>query len=275
MTGRRAAIGLSLLSALVFCAFAAPNAMALKGTTAFTCEPATEGAGFSDEHCQTAVGSGAKFKHKEIAVGTVTQVTAGNTETGSKLIYPKLKSTVGGLATELEAGGFTSCINKTSFTNKENGAKQMEAAGENCGEFYNVVVNKPAKCAVAGGTVKLNEKGEGKTVVKTVEAKEEMYVEFLPPVASKIYAEFEFVNKGAEECALKGTKVEVTGTAQANNTTEEGKLDGPTLKFTTAQTGKTLKLGAQKAEFEGTFTNRMLPTIGQAENPIVLTTTAT
>jgi hypothetical protein len=30
MTGRRAVIGLSLLSALVFCAFAAPNAMALK-----------------------------------------------------------------------------------------------------------------------------------------------------------------------------------------------------------------------------------------------------
>jgi hypothetical protein len=277
MRGRRAVVGLCLLCAVACGALAvAPNAMALKGTTAFTCRPETKPTettkGFEDEHCTKAVtGTKAIWVHEEIKPGTNTQVISSNTETQGKLVYPKLKSLIGGVEFELEAGGFQSCINKTSVENKENGAKQMEAAGEGCGEFYNVIVKKPAKCTVKNGTVSLPEKGEGKTVVKEVEGKSEMYGEALPPVATKVFAEFTF--EGAE-CALKGTTVKVTGTARANVTTEEGKLDGPTVRLTTAETGKTLKVGAQKAEAEGTATVRMLPTIGQEENPIVVTTTA-
>jgi hypothetical protein len=268
MTVPRAVAILSALSALVLCAFAAPNAMALKGTTVFTCEPAKEGAGFEDEHCQKAVGAGAKFKHKEVAPGTETKILLGNTETGNKLIFPKLKSSIAGVEFELEAGGFISGIPITAFTNKENGAKQMEASGKYGGVFYNVVVNKPAKCSVKEGFFTLAE-GEGKTVVKeNAEKKEEMYVEFKP--VGEVLSE---VTLEGAECALKGMVVKVTGSLQANNSTEE-KLDGPTLKFTTAQTGKTLKVGAAEAKFEATFTNRMLPTIGQEENPITLTTTA-
>jgi hypothetical protein len=51
MYGRRAVVGLSLLCALVFCAFAAPSAQALKGTTITTCKQVGSGATFQDEHC--------------------------------------------------------------------------------------------------------------------------------------------------------------------------------------------------------------------------------
>jgi hypothetical protein len=258
----RALVGLSLLCALVISAFAASSATAWKGTTAFVCESVKEGAGFEDEHCQKEVGSKAKFKHEELKPGTNTQLTVGNTETAGKLVSPKLAFTIAGVKTEIEAEGFTSCKNKTSAENKEVEGG-MEVAGETCGEFTGVVVTKPAKCTVKGKTVFLKEKGKAKTVVKEEGGKQEMFVEFTPP---EVFAEITF--EGAE-CALKGMTLKVTGSAQANNTTEEGKLDGPTIKFTTAQTEKTLKVGAGAAKFEATFTARMLE-----GSPIGLTTTA-
>jgi hypothetical protein len=271
MTRDRAVIGLTLLSALVFCAFAAPNAVALKGTTAFTCAPGNKGLnGFEDEHCTKSFGPNPAWEHVEIKPNIPTLLTTGNTQTSGELAFPKLKSTLGGVEFELEAGGFTSTPNKTSAENKENGVKQMEAVFPYMGQYIGVVVNKPKNCTVKNGEVALLE-GSGKTVVKEIESKQEMYVEFVPNEKG-VFSEFTF--EGAE-CALKGTTAKVTGSAQANNTTEEGKVDGPTLRFTTTQTEKTLKVGAVAAKFEGTFTARMLPTIGQRENPIVLTTTAT
>lgn len=270
---RRRAVGLSLPCALLVCALTASSAHALTGTTAFACKAeasATEySEGFSDEHCtEAANGTEVKFVHEEIKPETQTQLAVKNVESN-----PKLKVTIAGIETELEAGGFTSCANKTPIENKENASKQMEVAGESCGEYSSVVVNKPAKCSVKGGVVKLLEKGSAKTIVKEPASEEfEMYVEFKPP--TEVFAEFTF--EGAE-CALKGTTVKVTGTAQANVSTENGcvLIDGPTLKFTTSQTEKTLKVGGVSAKFEGTFTPRMLASKEkEEESPVALTTTS-
>jgi hypothetical protein len=83
MTGRRAILGLSLFCALLFGAIAAQGASAA-GNTFFTCAPTTEGAGFSDAHCDSPVSTGAKFKHVEIAAGTSTFIHATNKQTANE-----------------------------------------------------------------------------------------------------------------------------------------------------------------------------------------------
>jgi hypothetical protein len=52
---------------------------------------------------------------------------------------------------------FKSCTNKAFLENKENGIKQMEAAGETCGEFTSAEVTKPAGCSIKGGAIGGNE----------------------------------------------------------------------------------------------------------------------
>jgi hypothetical protein len=69
MSGRKAIVGLSLLCALVFCAFGAATASAAGGSTAFTCVKGAASADFEDEHCDKGkVGGG--FGHVEIAPGS-------------------------------------------------------------------------------------------------------------------------------------------------------------------------------------------------------------
>jgi hypothetical protein len=266
MIERKIIVSVSLLCALVLCAVAAPSAVALKGTTAFGCVKVKAGAEFEDEHCtKKAAAGGEGWIHQAINPGQ-TLLTASNNKTGAEVIFPGLSGTIGGKEFLIQAKAFKTCANKAFVENKENGAKQMEAAGETCGEFTSVEVEKPAGCTVKGGTIKLNEKTKGKTVVVEVAKKQEMYVELTPPTGSP-FATFTFEGAG---CELNGTVAEVTGTAKANIATEEGALSGPTLRF---QNVKTLKVGGNVAQFDGTFTVRMQP--GEEENPVVLTTTAT
>lgn len=268
MTGRRAIIGLSLLSALVVCAFTAPSAVAINGTAAFKCiHTIPSGEEFSDEHCKSAQTGQSGFTEMGVTPNTETKITTTNSSTEGKVVKPKLKGSLSGVAFELEASSFMSCENKTSIENKVNGGGQREATGIFCGEFSSVVVNKPAKCEIEKGVVKLLENGTGKTVVKLNASEEqEMYVELSPP-GGKSFSEFTFLGG---ECILKGMKVSVTGTATANFSTVLSQNDGATLTFTTSQTGKTLKAGSGNAEFEGTFTSRG---VGAEEPPIALTTT--
>jgi hypothetical protein len=276
MTGRRAAIGLSVLCALALSAFAAPSAMALKGTTAFTCQPELKPTettkGFEDEHCTKALtGTKVKFVHSEIAPNTKTLVTVTNNETGEKESKPKFLSTIAGVNFELEGTGFMSCVEKTTIENKVNAAKQMEASGSGCGSFTGVQVIKPGKCALAKEETILGEGSLAKTVVKEPKAGvSEMYGEAVPP-ESGIFAEFSFA--GAE-CPLKGTVVKITGTARSNVTTNEAQLDGATVKTTTAETEKTLKVGGNVAKTEFVATVRMAPVEKLPENPLVVTTTS-
>ena len=268
MSVLRATIGLLLLSALVLCAFAAPNAMATpNGTWAFRCiHTNPSGEEFSDEHCKSAQTGQSGFTEMVITAETKTEITTTNSSTEGKVVNPKLKGVVAGVAFELEASSFMSCESKTTVENVWNGSGQPEATGAFCGEFTGVVVNKPAKCEIEKSAVKLLENGTGRTVVKSEPP--EMYVELNPPTG-KPFSEFTFVGG---ECPLKNIKVPVTGSSViANLSTTLSQNDRATLTFTTLQTGKTLKAGSNKAEFEGTFTSRG---VSAEEPPITLTTTS-
>jgi hypothetical protein len=220
-----------------------------------------EGAQFEDEHCAKTKVGGAGFKHEEIAPNTKTKLTVSNTETGSKLSFPKFKATIAGTEFELEAGGTHSSNN--SFMENKEVEKQMVISGEGGGEFINVVVNKPAKCTVKN--IILNEKSTGTSVVNATE----MYGEVKAP-AGGAFATFPL--EGAE-CALKGVTIEVTGSAKFNISKEEGHLDGATVRYTTAGTEGTLKVGAVAAKYEATTTARMQPEVGKEERPVTATTT--
>jgi len=263
MNGRRATVALSLLCMLLFCAFAAPNAVAvMKGTTAYECKAVAVGAEFEDEHCGKGQAGGKGWKYEKLAAGQ-TQLKVSNNKTGAEVSFPALTGTIEKKAFVIQAAAFSTCTNKAFLENKET-SKIMEAAGETCGEFTGVEVLEPVGCLIKGETIKLNEKTKGKTVVKENAKKEqEMLIEFTPPVG-KPFASFTF--EGGL-CALLGVTAEVTGSLQANVSTNEGLLNGPTLIFNKA---KTLKVGGNEAVFDGTFTARMQP--GAEEPPVVLKT---
>jgi hypothetical protein len=267
MIDRRSTIALSLFCTLLFCAFAAPNAVAVvKGTTAYECKAVAVGAEFEDEHCGLAKAGGKGWKYEKLVAGP-TQLKVSNNKTGAEVSFPALSGTINKKAFVIQAAAFSTCTNKAFLENKENASKQMEAAGETCGEFTGVEVLEPVGCLIKGETIKLNEKTKGMTVVKeNAEKKQEMLIEFTPPVG-KPFASFTF--EGGL-CALLGVTAEVTGSLQANVSTNEGVLNGPTLIF---KAGKTLKVGGNEAVFDGTFTARMQP--GAEEPPVVLKTEPT
>jgi len=279
MTRRRASIGVVLLAAVALHAATASSAMAVvKSTTAVTCletKPSGTTKGFKDEHCTEAVtGTEAKWIHKLIDIEKTTSLKVTNNETMSKTVTARLKSKLEGKAFEIEAGGFQSCNNekeKTQITNWPEDEKlglPPEASGPYCGEYTSVLVKEPAKCEVAKKTVILTPGAFGTRVDAPGGGEEEMWVTF--GAGEKPLATFEFT--GAE-CALDKKVVEVKGFPRANVQTEsETKLLGATLKFTTKETGTQLKVGTEKAEFEGTFTPRMTPEVGVPESPVALTT---
>lgn len=245
MTGHRVTAGLSLLCALVFCAFAAPSAQAVpSGTAYFECGSGLGALDFSDSHCKTKVAPGTgTFGHKLIAAGS-TEVELTNTEGAV------FKGTVGGVAAELTATTFTS--EATTVENTTVG-EAMTGKGVGSGKYTGVVVVKPEKCSVTGGEIK-----QLSTTSTTEQSGAEMWVQFAPKAPGTTFAEFEM--SGAE-CALKGQKLKVTGTAK-------GLPEGATLKFTTASTSG-LKLAGNVASLTTTLTTRMKA----AGNPVALTTT--
>ncbi len=270
MIGRRAIVGLSLLTALVVCAFAAPNAMGLQGTTAYTCLPVEQAAAFADEHCTKDAEGGKGWIHQEIA-NVATQLSVTNNETLAKTIPSKLKATVGGMKFEAEASTFTSCEGKkTTVLNSVVGEK-MHVGGTYCGEFTGVVVKEPLKCEVSKKTIKLNEGGIWFDWVleNPITKKEEMWLEF-EPAAGEPFATFEIIGG---ECPLKNKNVKVEGAAATDGLLPASPLPGATLKFTTKRTAVTLEVEGKPAEFEGAFTPRMLLEGEKATNPITVTTT--
>lgn len=99
MTVRKVTIDLSLLSALVLCAFAAPNAMAINGTAAFKCiHTIPSGEEFSDEHCKSPQTGQSGFTEMGLPANTETKITTTNSSTEGKVVNPKLKGSVAGVA---------------------------------------------------------------------------------------------------------------------------------------------------------------------------------
>jgi hypothetical protein len=276
MTGRRVVIGLSLVCMLVASAAAAPNAVALRGTTAYTCRPEPKPTeftlGFEDEHCDKAIlGTKAKWVHEEIKPETTTQVTATNNETEGKNSVPGLRFTTGGVVVEILASTFSTCKEKTTLKNSLFAEKQMISSGEFCGEFSGLLVTSPEGCKVEGGAIQLTAGASWSSLVLEVEKQEEMSVTFTQP-AGKPFATFKL-----EKCPvelLNKIQFAVEGKAvQANVSTNVNSFIGATIKFETKKTVKALTVNKAPAEFSGVFTPRMVPEFGGESNPIALETT--
>jgi hypothetical protein len=262
MIGRKSAVGLSLLCALAFCAFAASSAQAVKGTTVFGCQKVESGAQFSDAHCDTAKEGGAGFKHKEITPGTLTEVESNNEKTKNATTEHTtavLEGEAFGIKTKIEC---TKSSTTGSLTN--NAGPPMNASGTATVK-YTECKEVLQKCKVAE-PIEVKE-AKAKTLVIKEAAPEEMGVEFQPKEAGKPFVVVTF-----SECAnfLVNGKHEITGSAIGTpGGTANGK--GATLVFTKAMTEKTLKFAGNPAPFESSETVKMK---GSTE-AVTLTTTAT
>ncbi len=286
MIARRAIIGLSLLSALLFSAFAAQSASALlvtvsNNTTAFTCVKGGPTKDFSKAHCNkedTVVPPTGEYGHEVIALNTTTEVDATNknvtnsTKDSEPLV---LTGTVALAKVEIECLTVKNNAANSTVHNVEPVSKQHKFTGTIQTEFSECNVKKVTKCIVkepiiSNATVNGVEGMEGPKGEKNA-----MGMEFVGSGAEETFAEIEFKNKGAEACSLNGKTFPVKGRAVATDgpTTEssqENKESGATLVFTPKFKMQTLKLGPNAAEFHGILTPKMA---GVGGNPISMTTT--
>jgi hypothetical protein len=250
MTGRRAIVGLCMLCALVFSAFAAQGASAA-GTTAVTCKNTGPGTGtFTKAHCKAVDAGVGEYSHVTFNPNTPTDITGTNAKTNSTTTGPvvsELHSTVNGVKITLSA---TTVHGEGTMENKEEGG-EMVAHGTGVITYTGVTVTPPFEetCEVVGGKVVTNEL-TAKTVPKASET--------LPtglkfsPKTGEVFAEFSIVAKTGKECAISKSPYKVAGSVI-------GTIDGATTNFTaagtTAQT--TLRLESSigpKAGLEGSLT---------------------
>ncbi len=250
MTRRREKVGLSLLCALAFCAFAAQSASAV-GTTAFTCAPASKGAEFSDEHCDTS-GSGEGFVHASINAGEKTEVSITNEKTaeGTKAAQPFILSGVlGGIKVKIECKAVTG---QGTLTNEEV-EKSMQAVGTALIETSKCTIDQP-KCTV-------KEPITWDAQFKTYGNETAMGIEFTPTTGKTVFGSWTLTGP---ECAIKNTFT-ISGSFQATpGGTSQGK--GATLTIT-EETSKNLKWGTAPYTLTGAITLRM-----KDGNPIVFKT---
>jgi hypothetical protein len=267
----RAVLGLSLLSALLFCAFAAQSASAApaKNTTAFTCVENGGAKDFEDPHCDKKVAAGqGKFGHVGIPLNATTEITVSNAKTKNKTI----ESTPTVFQFEF-AGQEVEISCKTvhglgTLHNVEPVLKEHKVTGTLTIKVTECKVEKPAKCFV-------KEPIEYKTEFEGVEG--------LGPEANTHGIEFKPHKEGpfalieinfvGAECVLKGKVAPIVGTMIATGTPSPiEKHSGATLKFTKEMTKETLTVDGKPAEHSGPLTLRRAPIGGQEQSPISFTT---
>jgi hypothetical protein len=301
MIGHRAIVGLSLLSALMFCAFAAQSASAAKSTstTFFTCVNVGKDKGdFEDAHCDNKVSPNkGEFAHEAIAAdsGTTTglevtnnKVTPGEKgEPTAKSEPAVLKSKVTGGAkatvecTTIKAA--TKVNEKTkeveslstihNVTTEVEGKKLHTATGEAVVDYSNCNVKELLKCVVAEP---IRTEANVTGLEKLGKAENEMGLEFAGKGAEETFATLEFLNKGAEKCSVNTQKFKAKGSVIATSgpTTESVQTNnnaGATLVFTPKFEMEKLKLGPEPAEFTTINTTTMFG----GGNPISMTTVTT
>ncbi len=254
MTGRRAIIGLCMLCALVFSAFAAQGAAAASnGTTAFTCKkvtPAVGTAGFSKEHCrpEDAVSSNANYEHVSFAPETTTKLTGNNKTTEGATSVAKLHSIQAGINEELQA---TTVSGEGWMTNAIDPTGEHYAHGEGVITYSGVTVTKPLKkCKVYEhlGGEKMGAEGVVKTnQLKATTTGQGDRVKFEPAAGAGAAFAIFWVTE-CEIAALNGT-YEVKGSLTAPT-------NGATIEATGADVTSqgTLTVRGQKAGLEGTLT---------------------
>ncbi|HET7444810.1 MAG TPA: hypothetical protein VFJ57_09150 [Solirubrobacterales bacterium] len=235
MKSRRRVVCLGVLFALTLGALSAASAAAT-GTTAYTCVPEGNGAYFGG-HC-LATGS-VPHDLKEIPVNTLTTVTATNQDTASETTAARsetIKGTISGINTEItcnEEHGEGTLENKTV-------SGEMVVAGEVLWHFTICEVKAPAGkgCKVSGGTFTTSQ------LTSTTQGQGDG-VKFAPKEGTKI-ADIKI--EGCSVAALNNT-FPLTGSFVAQTS---GATQASTHVEVTTQ--NTLKLGGQKAGFEGAIT---------------------
>jgi hypothetical protein len=281
MIGRRAIVGLSLLSALLFCAIGSSSASAAtSGTTLFTCvENVNHEGDFEDAHCKNTVpkGTGA-FTHKAISVNPTgfTASSDGPTIGTTEEAHATLKGVLGGVASEITC---TKVHAHGTLENKLSG-EAHSVVGKGTVHYTECKMPKPVtaegkeRCKVKEETINF----EANSLTKEKGA--EMGVLFSPK-EGKTFVTISFENGPGGGCPVAGKAVPVTGSAEGTpGGTPEG--HGATMHFTFGMTkGKECEketqtgvcLGGQPAEFSNVLTFSMLTTTeGSPENPIALTT---
>jgi hypothetical protein len=233
MTARRSIVGLTVLCALVFCAFAVADASAA-GTTAFTCVESGGKKDFSDADCSTKVAEGSgKFGHVSIANGTTTTLKSVGTTN------QVLATTVAGITFEITCTGES---NVGEVANEEVEGT-MTVTGKNTVITYTgCTVTKP----VQGCVVK--SPGQSTGTIVTNALKSMSFLTTTPkgvkfePGSGSTFVEIEV--SGCTTAALNGTKA-ITGT-------EIAVPRGAFLDTTAASSS--LAFGGQKATLTGTTT---------------------
>jgi hypothetical protein len=252
MNGRRAVIGLSLLCALAFNAFAAPSAQA--GTTVFTCVKDGGAKDFTEPHCaKNGHDNGNKYGHVGFA-GTTKWVSTNKktANTTTEHTTDILKGTLAGAAAEISC---TKADGSGSLTNETVGGKMAVS------KFWVIIwsectVNKPTK----GCVVKQPITAEANAT--TVEEGATMGLRVSGAKAGGVFAEIFFENKGAEKCALLngGKPFPVTGSTVATD-------KGATWEFPAAHSK--LVLGGNAASYTALHT-----VTSESGTPLSMTTTS-
>lgn len=244
MIGRRATVGLPLLCALLFCAFAASTASAA-GTTAVTCvKSGAEEGDFTDAHCVIeAKGGEGAFDHTAIAADTLTNITLSNSNTASSTTEAK-PLTFGGLLFGAQIEFSCSTVHGTGILENRETEKVMRASGNAEIAATNCNMIKPAKCTV-------KEPFAWDTKFVTYENGSEMGIEFTPKEGKN----FGFWGMEGSECAFKGKNIAIEGSFKGTlGGTTEGK--GATIEFTKESTTG-LKWGGSSYVLTGAVTPRM------------------
>jgi hypothetical protein len=274
MIGRKSIVGLSLLSALLFCAFAAQSASAeawpkATNLTAYTCvKGATED--FADAHCDTSQ-VGGEYGHQLITEKTEIETSNTKTKNATTEAVPAvLKATVLTNTVTITCKKVEPDANATSWIqNVEPAASQHQVEGTNAVEFSECTTTGNGKECKVNEPITLSTFFHG--VEKEVEiepGKKEtkMALESTPDPAGGPYVILKFTGVN---CIVK--EAEVVGSARGTGSGTTG--GGATLNYSGAAEDEELFLvtGATKvkATFEGTFTTKMA---GENGNAITITT---
>ncbi len=234
MNGRRIAVGFSLLCALSLCAFAAPGAMAAKGSTVFTCVEKGGQQEFADADCSNLVEGKGKYGHVEIKAGAETAAEFTNEEGAGA---PKFEGEIGGVKAEILCLGAVKGTEKIENVN----AVPMRVSGNSVIISFTECVPVGALatdgCTVIGAEITI-ENTSNKTVQDTME------VEF-----NTVLGNFGLIRlKGCKTAALNGA-FSLKGTMKAI-------ASGALLTFTKEST-KELELAGSPASLTATLTLKM------------------
>jgi hypothetical protein len=255
MTGRRAVVGLSLLSALLFCAFVAQSASAAKATntTLVTCVSEPLGKGdFKDAHCDEKVPGTGFFKHSApVKLDQTTEVSATNSgvTNGTKDHEPAvLKSKIGLTAVEITCTKVKNNAKESLIHNAQTETTKHTITGTGVTQFEECTVTKPLKCTVKQP---IQATVTGEAVEKLGAAENEMGVELKGHGEGETFAEITF--EGAE-CSLKGKTFKITGSVIGTSgpttaSSQTNHWSGATAVYTPEKEMQKLKLGVEKAEF--------------------------